>query len=189
MGNALHGLDPRKLKVWVAVAVAAMALLLLSSSLFSPGPASQAVAPSTSPPATDAGGGQQSAILHYQQQLQDSVQAALSGIRGVGRVRVAIALHGGPSYLYVFNQTSRMNRSGAGASSSQDTTTENQLATAGTSQAPVLTQELAPKVTGALIIASGAGDPFVRQELMAAAQALLGLPAYEIQVLAGEGGY
>lgn len=192
MGATLHGLDPKKLRNWVIVGVIAVVLLLFTGSLFSAAPSAAPAATQGGASTTTAGGGGQgsvSSILAYQQQLQDNVQVALAGIRGAGKVQVTISLRGGPSFLYVFNQTSRVSHSGSGTSQSQDTTTENQLATAGGSQSPVLTQELAPKVAGALVIASGASDPTVRAELLQAAEALLGLPAYEIQVLPGGGGY
>lgn len=188
MAGSLHGLDPKKLRNWVVVGIIAVVLLLVTGSLFS--------APTTATPAPSAAGSSAtvasspaSPILQYQQQMQDAVQLALQDVQGAGKVHVTLTLRGGPSYLYAFNQSSRVTHSGTGTGAATDTTTQNQLATAGSGQSPVLTQELSPKVTGALIIASGASDPTVRQELLLAAQALLGLAAYEIQVLPGGGGY
>ncbi|MDA8345863.1 MAG: hypothetical protein M0Z66_10305 [Thermaerobacter sp.] len=196
MKGALNGLDLRKFKTWLIVGVAAAVLLLLSGTLFGGssggGGGTAAVLPVTASqaasPSAGASAGQD--LLAYQRALSSQLSTALSGIQGAGHVTVSLDLRGGPSYLYAFNQTTRKTDTGTGTSSAttSDTTNETQLATAGSGQTPVLTQEVAPRVVGVLIVATGANNPMVRQELTQAAEALLGLPAYTIEVLPGGGG-
>ena len=184
MKNWLDGLDVRRLRGWLVLGVAAAAALLIVSTFFGSAPASAPQAAATAP-ARAAAPGQD--IMQYEDELASSVQTALAAVAGAGRVRVTLTLRGGPGYLYAFNQTTRRQTTGSGQSASVDTTNQTNLATAGSAQTPVLEQETAPKVVGALIVASGAGDPLVRQELTQAAEALLGLPAYAIEVLPAGG--
>lgn len=193
MKGALNGLDPRRLKTWLIVGTVAAVLLLLSGTLFSGGgtpPATPAAANASTPASQGSGSTSTQSLLGYQRLLSSDIAAALSQIQGAGQVTVSLDLHGGPSWIYAFNQTTHRTDTAATSTSgaSTDTQTQTQLATAGTGQSPVLTQELAPKVVGVLIVATGAKNPMVREELTQAAQALLGLPAYAIEVLPGGGG-
>ncbi len=196
MKGALNGLDLGKFKTWLIVGAAAAVLLLLSGTLWSGsggtgGSQSSPTVPAistgaTSPQPSGGGGGQD--LLAYQKALAQQVASSLSAIRGAGSVTVSLDLRSGPSYLYAFNQTTRKTETSTGTTgTTTDTTNDTQLATAGSAQSPVLTQEVAPRVVGVLVVASGAQNPLVRQELSQAAQSLLGLPAYEVEVLPGGG--
>lgn len=185
MKGILDGLDVRRLRTWLILGIAAAAILLIVTTFFSATPTSAPVASASQSPHVTAPGQD---IMDYEQLLASSVQSALSAVAGAGQVRVSLSLQGGPGYLYAFNQTTRRQTTGSGASQSVDTTNQTTLATAGSAQTPVLTQEMAPKVVGALVVASGASNPVVREELSQAAQALLGLPAYAIEVLPAGGG-
>ena len=187
MKGMLDGLDLRRLRTWLVLGIAAAAILLIVTTFFS-----SPSTPTTTPPASS---GQPSGtnapgqdIIRYEQVLAASVQDALATVKGAGQVHVTLSLRGGPGFLYAFNQTTRRQTTGSGQSQSVDTTSQTTLATAGSAQTPVLTQETAPRVSGALIVASGATDPMVREELSQAAQALLDLPAYAIEVLPAGGG-
>jgi stage III sporulation protein AG len=183
----LDGLDVRRLRTWLGLAIAAAAVLLIVTTFFSAAPATTTpVASTSSSSAKSQVAGQD--IINYQNVLAASVASALSVVKGAGDVRVTLSLHGGPGYLYAFNQTTRRQTTGSGSSTVIDITSQTTLATAGSAQTPVLTQETAPKVEGALIVASGAANPVVREELSQAAQALLDLPAYAIEVLPAGGG-
>lgn len=185
MKGILDGLDVRKLRTWLVLGIAAAAVLFIVSTFFSAAPASAPVAAASSSVRIAAPGQD---IMNYEQVLASSVQTALSAVAGAGTVRVTLNLGGGPGYLYAFNQTTGRQTTGSGSSQSVNTTSQTTLATAGAAQTPVLTQETAPKVVGALIVATGAAKPTVREELSQAAQALLDLPAYAIEVLPAGGG-
>jgi len=188
-GRFLDGLDVKKLRTWVVLGVVAAVVLLIVSTFFS-------AAPNAAPASAKSAGVQSSApgqdIMSYEQVLAGSLQTALGRVKGAGEVEVTLSLQGGPGYLYAFNQTTHRQTTtgGTGTPSGQtvDDQTQTTLATAGTAQTPVLQQETSPKVTGALIVATGASDPTVREELTQAAESLLGLPAYAIEVLPAGGG-
>ncbi len=185
MKGLLDGLDVRRLRTWLVLGIAAAAVLLIVTTFYSAQPASAPVGSVASSAKSQAPGQD---IINYQKVLAASVQSALSAVKGAGEVRVTLSLRGGPGWIYAFNQTTRSQTTGSGSSQSVDTTNQTTLATAGSGQTPVLTQETAPKVVGALIVASGASNPVVREELSQAAEALLGLPAYAIEVLPAGGG-
>lgn len=183
MKGALDGLDRSKLRIWLTVGIAAAALLLIATTFMSGPPTASTAGSSPKPESAPAPAQSAQDLIGYEDRVAQQVQSALSAIQGAGKVRVALNLQGGPSYLYAFDQTT--SRQQTGTAGQGTTTTQTQLATAGSGQSPVLTQEMAPKVIGALVVATGARDPLVRQELVQAAQALLGLPAYAIEVLPG----
>ena len=187
MKGMLDGLDLRKLRTWLVLGIAAAAILLIVSTFFTSG-ATPTAAPQTSAGQQNTPSAPGQDIIRYEQLLASSVQDALAAVKGAGQVHVTLSLRGGPGWIYAFNTTTRRQTTGSGQSQSVDTTNQTTLATAGSSQTPVLTQETAPAVVGALIVASGATDPMVREELSQAAQALLGLPAYAIEVLPAGGG-
>ena len=185
MKGLLDGLDVRRLRTWLVLGIAAAAVLLIVTTFYSAAPTSAPAAASTTSAKSQVPGQD---IINYQNLLAGSVQSALSAVKGAGAVRVTLSLRGGPGWIYQVNQTTRRQTTGTGNSQSVDTTSQTTLATAGSGQTPVLTQETAPKVVGALIGATGAANPVVREELSQAAEALLDLPAYAIEVLPAGGG-
>ncbi|MDI3317445.1 MAG: stage III sporulation protein AG [Bacillota bacterium] len=125
------------------------------------------------------------------QVLADRLGATLETVRGAGRVRVQVTLESGPRNLYVMeehSQTSTTQETDSSGGRRQESQTDRQLtlpASAAGGSAPVQAVD-EPRVRGVLVVASGAGDPVVRDELARAVQTLLGVPLYRVAVVAGD---
>ncbi|BCV25126.1 hypothetical protein [Gelria sp. Kuro-4] len=130
----------------------------------------------------------------YQKNLEAQLAATLSQIAGAGQVIVQVSLEGGGSVSYATNSQQEVRsteeKDPAGTTrTSQETRNEAQvvMARAGGEERPVVAGETLPAVRGVLVVASGARDPGVKEQLAQAVQVLLGLPAHKVMVLEKEG--
>ena len=191
----LLGLKPPDWKVarWLG-ALLILGLLLLS--LRGVGQSPPAVPASTgqvaSPPASDAA----DPVAVEERSLSASLESVLSQIEGAGRVSVRVSLAAGNSRKYAADTTTDKTTtvekdSGGGTRTTTQDNVQQKVDLA--NNAPVTVQVSRPEVNGVLVVASGAGNAAVREELAQAAAAALGLPLYQVVVLpsapvAGNGG-
>lgn len=123
--------------------------------------------------------------------LEERVQIALEQVAGVGKVTVAVSLAAGPRMEYAVNTSKdareiseKDERGGMRVTSERNES--GQLVLLSGSQgagSPVVVREMGPEIKGVLVIAEGASDARVREELMRAVQTVLAVPAYRIQIL------
>ena len=174
-----------KTAAWMAALLGAGLLLLLQRPAAAPGRAAGDPAPA----AAAASGGP---LGSEEAQLATQLTDALGRISGAGRVTVEVHLQTGAQTEYATDaQDSDSVTSDTGAGSGAQTTTQkstNTQVVMASSGAPVVAGVQAPLVAGVLVVASGASNPVVAQELAEAAQALTGAPLYRITVLPGMGG-
>lgn len=122
----------------------------------------------------------------YEEQLIKRLEDAFSHIKGAGKVRVMLTLaDGGEVYVlqdseYVRSETEETDASGQGRHILEE---QHQTQTVrDAADQPFVLKEESPKVQGILIMAEGAGSSIVQQELMQAAQALLGISAQRVHI-------
>ncbi|NLU50519.1 MAG: hypothetical protein GXX09_08945 [Syntrophomonadaceae bacterium] len=123
----------------------------------------------------------------------DSVRAAmeaeLSGIlsrmNGVGRVNVSLTLASGGVRTYALNNREESREVEEGTSKTREINRTSDIAVSG-NQSPILIEQRAPIVTGVLVVADGAVNPLVREQLTDAVVTLLGVPAHKVRVLPRE---
>ncbi len=134
-------------------------------------------------------------ILEHAKALEAALEEALGSIKGVGKVRVKVTLESGPENVYAASVTRSMNSQTETLSGGEirQTISENETSQPvsgrfGTSETPLLEKTVLPQVAGCLIVAEGASNSGVKEELYRAAQALLGIPLYKIQVAPMKGG-
>jgi len=130
---------------------------------------------------------------NYQQQLQKELEGILSGIDGVGRVRVMLTLDDEQEIIYAINEeTSHRNTnevdSQGGYREQVEYDHRGQLVIVRTNnqEQPVVIKVIRPRVRGVLVVATGADSPLVRQRLTHAVQGVLDLPAYRITIQKGQ---
>lgn len=112
----------------------------------------------------------------------------LSEIAGAGRVRVYITLDNGPHQVLAEEITmERVNDDERGGLKSMRTTQRPIIIRDDTSRAeqPVVLTEYKPKVRGVVVVATGATDLRVRQQLTRAVETALGVAAHRVSVFAG----
>lgn len=122
-------------------------------------------------------------LLAFQTQMNEDLARILGRIKGAGEVSVAVTLAQSPKLNPAMSSQTTVQTSTTGPGQSSKTqTTDLTSISQGSNQEPLIASEDAPKVTGVLVVASGAADPNVRAELTQAVQTVLGLPAFQVMV-------
>ncbi|MDI9419811.1 MAG: hypothetical protein GX228_08150 [Firmicutes bacterium] len=167
----------RKLLSWVGLlAAVGIGLMLLQS-------------PSLQPPRADSDSSQSQQSLSvgsfssgqgYAAEIEERLSHTLAQIAGVGAVEVFVTLERS-SRVVVAESLSEENRDG------ETRLTRAPIVLRAGSQAsdvPLVLESYEPQLRGVLIVAAGADNPHIRHQIFKAAQTVLQLPAYKIEVLA-----
>ena len=128
----------------------------------------------------------ETASFTYEEQLTRRLEEAFSHMQGVGRVQVVLTLaSSGEAVVLQDSELTRSELEETDASGVRRKSLEEQRQTETVRDAqdqPFVLREDAPKVRGILILAEGAGSNVVQQELLKAAQALLGVSAQNVHI-------
>lgn len=126
----------------------------------------------------------------YREQLEQELASNLSRVKGVGKVVVLVTLESGPGGVYGENRetTARLTREEDGTGGRREveestSRTEVVVSREGQGERPLLLLEIKPRLRGVMVIAEGAADPQLREQLVLALQAGLGVAAHRITVL------
>lgn len=126
----------------------------------------------------------------YTAQLEERLEEALSGMAGVGKVKVMITLKS--SRELVVERETPVSRSATTETDSQGgsrTVNTSELgetvvySTDGSSSEPYVIKSLVPEIEGVLVVAEGAGTGKVNQTVTEIVQALFGLEAHKVKVV------
>ncbi|MFZ3372303.1 MAG: stage III sporulation protein AH, partial [Desulfitobacteriaceae bacterium] len=134
-----------------------------------------------------------SKLNSLEKDLEKKLQATLSRMYGVGQVDVSVSLFSGLKSNYARNEnvtkrTSKETDKASGTRETTEVTENNQLVMPSGSTQPVMVMEERPQVAGVLVIAEGAKDPRIKEEIHTALKTLLDIPAAKITVEAMGGG-
>ena len=176
---------------------AGILLMLLGKSFFSgAAKASSAADPSPFASAADAPSlaadiSDYTDVADYEERLEQRLADILSCVENAGRVRVLLKLSYGKELVVAEDirseqSTTQESDNEGGAREATDTAQEGQtvrLRQADGSELPLVLKEIEPRVEGALIIAEGGGDIFVKDALIRAAYTVLGVEPHKVQVL------
>lgn len=125
-------------------------------------------------------------VERSQQKISQELENILSQVEGAGQVRVSISLNSDGLKSYASNtkndvrETVEKDKSG-GDRQVREENVSSEIAVSGGSA--LLVEEKAPQITGVLVVADGADDPVVKEELGEATAALLNLSPHQIRVL------
>ncbi|HOM01343.1 MAG TPA: stage III sporulation protein AG [Acetivibrio sp.] len=126
-------------------------------------------------------------------QLEKDIENILGKIQGVGKVSVMITYASGKEIVPYTdvkrsdNSTDERDSSGGTRRAVQNSYEssivyeENEKGV----KKPIITKELMPEVKGVLVVAEGASDATVRENLIHSVKVLLDIPAHKIQVVEG----
>lgn len=129
-----------------------------------------------------------SKIQILEKEMEDKLQAKILLMQGVGKVSVTVSFATGlkTEYARDANTTKSTTKETDKAGSTRETTavTDNSevVMVSGTSQ-PVTVVEDRPEIAGVWVIAQGANDPLVREEIHKSLQTLLNIPSAKISVV------
>ena len=119
--------------------------------------------------------------------LEDKISRILSQVEGAGSVSVMLMTQAGAENIVLYNEESEekniyeSDASGGSRNQTEQKSMQNVSLIEG--DAPYVTQQILPSITGAVIVADGAGIASVRAELTGAVQALFSLETHKIKVL------
>ena len=126
--------------------------------------------------------------ITYEEQLSSQLEEALSHMAGVGTVRVMLTLDdGGEVEVLQDHDSTRTEQEELDASGGSRKMLEDQrqMETVRDAQdQPYVLRQNVPTIRGVLILADGAESSVVKQELLMAVQALLGVPADQVHIAA-----
>lgn len=113
--------------------------------------------------------------------LEEKLENTLSEIDGAGRVMVMLTVESGMKRVFAQDGSVEQDEGAV----QRETQTVVVSAGSGT-QETVLVQQIYPQFQGALVVATGGGDPTVRLKLTEAVAALTGLGADKISICKGK---
>ena len=120
----------------------------------------------------------------YVKSLEKRLKNVLGKIKGSGNVEVMITIENGIEYeIATDNESSTISKDG------QTTTTSSSkpiIITNDGQETPIIISENLPKITGVVIVSSGADDVFVKLNLLTATETLLNVSHNEIQIFVGK---
>ena len=124
----------------------------------------------------------------YADYLENKLTSVLGHIQGAGKVNVMITLACGIEYVYATNME-EVTTSSQNSGTTTTKTTKNEdliLVSVSGKSTPIVIKQNLPKVSGVIIVASGAKNINTRLELQKAVEALLDVEANNIEILVGE---
>ncbi len=131
---------------------------------------------------------QQVSTVTYEEQLSRQLDEALCHMAGVGKVRVLLTLDdGGEVTVLQDHDDTRTEQEETDSSGGSRKLLENRQQTETVRDAqdqPYVLRQNVPTIRGVLILADGAESSVVKQELLMAVQALLGVPADQVHIAA-----
>lgn len=143
------------------------------------------------PPAAPVSAAAEPGYTGKSQQIGAQLEQILSQIDGAGKVQVNIMLASEGSREYAHNtreekrDTSEQQAPGQNKRVVEQSTSFDLAVSAGS---PLLVEEKAPEVLGVLVVAEGAANVAVKEQLSSATATLLNIPLHRVMVVAGKGG-
>lgn len=119
-------------------------------------------------------------VLSSEAELEARLEAILSQIKGAGKVRVMITFDRGSEIV-----PARESQRSTGENGTNESSKPLTVSSSG-GQTPVVLAEIMPKVRGVIVVAEGAWDFAVKNELERAAMTALGLEISAINVFCME---
>lgn len=129
---------------------------------------------------------------NYQEQLQRELESILSGIQGVGKVRVMLTLEDQQQVVYARNvQESHRdtieedNAGGVREQVEYDYSGQLVIVRSSNLEEPVVERIIKPRVRGVLVVSTNADNPWLRESLTQAVQSVLDVPAFRVTIQKG----
>jgi len=121
-------------------------------------------------------------FLKYQDELEQDLESIISKIKGVGSVDVMVTLEDSGNTYFAKDESENLTETDSETNKSKELT--HVLKGEGSSEeSPLITKKTYPLVSGVLICAKGAENVQIKNNIIKAAQALLGVKTHRIEVL------
>lgn len=120
--------------------------------------------------------------ISYKEELENELEEFLSGVAGVGEVKVMIYMKNSQEYIVEKDSSTTGSENSDSRETTKDETTVYTVNGAG-EQVPFISQTISPGVDGVVVAAKGAGQEAVRLQIVHLVMALFGLDANKVEVL------
>jgi len=121
-------------------------------------------------------------FLKYQDELEQDLENIISKIKGVGSVDVMVTLEDSGNTYFAKDESENITKTDSETNKSKDLT--HVLKGEGSStESALISKKTYPLVSGVLICAKGAENMQIKNNIIKAAQALLGIKSHRIEVL------
>lgn len=128
--------------------------------------------------------------LSYEEKIKRELIEILSQIEGVGKVSVMIYFEGGNVTVPAFNENySTRKIEEKDSQGGNRVTTENTkninvvLLNDGSSNKPLIIKQMNPNIGGVIVVAEGAKNPMIKEQIITAVKTLLNIPSYKVSAL------
>ena len=117
----------------------------------------------------------------YYPNYEEKLEKILSEIKGVGKVRVMITYCGGNESEIAYNANTEISRRGEGENTevTEEHTDKQAIMSSGK---PFVKRTVYPEIKGAVVAAEGAADAEIKQEILDAVTASLGLAPHKVYI-------
>jgi len=127
-----------------------------------------------------------SGISALEKSVEEKIAANLESIKGVGKTKVLVTFTSGLKKEYardesVTKRTSKETDKEGGTRETVEVTETNHIVIAGNTN-PLVVVEQRPQVEGILVIAQGANDPKIKEQIFEAVKTLMNIPPSKISV-------
>lgn len=131
-------------------------------------------------------------LFELEKQLAEQAEEILNQGDGFGKVRVAVTLEAGPEQDFarnIQNQESVVEEkdTGGGTKITSEVQEQVEYVFAQGRGEPLILREKSAQIKGVLVMAEGASDSAIKQQLSEAIQALFALPAHRVMILPMKG--
>lgn len=118
----------------------------------------------------------------YKESIEKQLKSILSSVKGVGNVEVMVTLEDDGQTFFAADEKSDSSEKDQTKQSTEEKTyvLKND---AGGGESPVVVRKNTPAVSGVLVIATGAKNAEVKNEIINAVRAVLGVKAHRVEVL------
>lgn len=128
-----------------------------------------------------------SGIAALEKSIEDKITANLEKMHGVGKSKVMVTYSTGVKKEYardesITKRTSKETDKQGGVRETVEVTENNKIIIAGNTN-PLVVVEERPPIAGVLVIAQGANDPKIKEQIFEAVRTLLDVPASKISVM------
>ncbi len=118
----------------------------------------------------------------YKQELETQLEAILSSVKGVGHTEVMITFENDGQTFFASDEKEESQQKEDSRENTQEKTyiIKND---AGGGESPVVVQKAKPEIAGVLVVARGASNLDVKNNVISAVRAVLGVKAHRVEVL------
>lgn len=174
--------EKKKMENLVAFLIILVITLIVINKILSKDTKKEDVSNSTNVELVDEVKQQAVPVSTEEESLKEELEDILSGITGVGKVKVLLTYAESKSISPLYNESVSSSTSTDSNGTTTETKTENKDIFTSSNNEAVIQKSISPKLEGAIVIAEGAGDATVKENIINAVGAVTGLLSHKVQV-------